>query len=144
MSMTVFWLVFVAVMLLIEIPTMGLTTIWFCLGSAAAAIVSAVQGPLWLQIVIFTVVSIATMLFIRPWAMKHFNQNRVKTNVDEPIGKEVVVIEAIDNLAGKGQVMVNGVEWMARREDDTPIAKDAVVVVQRVSGVKLFVKPFNK
>ena len=76
--------------------------------------------------------------------MKHFNQNRVKTNVDELIGKEVVVIEAIDNLAGKGQVMVNGVEWMARSEDDTPITKDAVVVVQRVSGVKLFVKPFNK
>lgn len=144
MSMTVFWLILVAVMLLIEIPTMGLTTIWFCLGSVAAAIVSAVQGPLWLQIVIFTVVSIATMLFIRPWAMKHFNQNRTKTNVDELIGKEVVVIEAIDNLTGKGQVMVNGVEWMARSEDDTPIAKDAVVVVQRVSGVKLFVKPFNK
>lgn len=40
MTMTVLWLIVVAVMLVIEIFTMGLTTIWFSIGAVAAAVAS--------------------------------------------------------------------------------------------------------
>ena len=50
--LTIFWLVLVAIMLVIEIFTLGLTTIWFSLGGVAAAIAAGLNSPLWLQIVL--------------------------------------------------------------------------------------------
>ena len=45
--LTIFWLILVAVMLVVEIFTMGLTTIWFSLGAVAAAIAAGLGAPLW-------------------------------------------------------------------------------------------------
>lgn len=138
--MTVFWLIVVAVALVIEIFTMGLTTIWFGLGAVAAAITAAIGGPLWLQIVLFSVVSVVIMLLVRPFAMKVMKKGETKTNVDSLIGKQVVVIETIDNVRGTGKVKCQGVEWMARSTDDSVYAVDDLVVIDSVSGVKLIVK----
>ena len=95
--MTIFWLIVVAVMLVVEIFTMGLTTIWFSLGAVVSAIASACGAPLWLQIVLFCVVSVVIMLLVRPFAVKVMDKNRTRTNVDELVGQQVVVIETIDN-----------------------------------------------
>ena len=70
MTMTVLWLIVVAVMLVIEIFTMGLTTIWFSIGAVAAAVASGFSAPVWLQIVLFAAVSVLVMLLVRPFAMK--------------------------------------------------------------------------
>ena len=60
--LTIFWLVLVAIMLVIEIFTLGLTTIWFSLGGVAAAIAAGLNSPLWLQIVLFAGVSVVVMV----------------------------------------------------------------------------------
>lgn len=137
---TIFWLIVVAVMLVIEIFTMGLTTIWFSIGAAISAVASGLGAPLWLQIVLFCVVSVVIMLLIRPFALKVVNGERTKTNVDELAGEQAVVIEEIDNQKEKGSVRLRGVEWMARSTDGTIIAVDEVVTVDSVSGVKLIVR----
>ena len=81
--LTIFWLVLVAIMLVIEIFTLGLTTIWFSLGGVAAAIAAGLNSPLWLQIVLFAGVSVVVMILVRPFAVKVLDKSRAKTNIDE-------------------------------------------------------------
>ena len=139
MTMTVLWLIVVAVMLVIEIFTMGLTTIWFSIGAVAAAVASGFSAPGWLQIVLFAAVSVLVMLLVRPFAMKVMDSGKMKTNLDEIAGQKVRVLEEINNSEGTGKVMYRGVEWMARSVDDAVMAKDSIVTVQSISGVKLMV-----
>ena len=73
--------------------------------------------------------------------MKYFNKERVKTNVESMIGKQGIIISAVDNLQGIGQVNVEGQEWSARAADEKntyPVG--TVVVVKEVQGVKLIVE----
>lgn len=138
--MTIFWLVVVAVMLVIEIFTMGLTTIWFSMGAVASSIAAAMGASLWIQILLFSVVSVLIMLLVRPFAMKVMDKNRTKTNIEEVIGERAKVIELIDNEKEQGKVQFRGVEWMARSVDESKISVGEVVIVEAVSGVKLMVK----
>ena len=141
MYVTIFWIVLLVVLLIIELATMGLTTIWFAGGALIAAIASALHAPLWLDIVLFVGVSGALLFFTRPIALKHFNNRLTRTNVESIIGEKAVVIQDIDNLKGEGTVRVGGKEWSARSaSDEVKLPKDAVVTVKEVSGVKLIVE----
>ncbi len=141
-SMITIWLIMFVVLVIIEIITMGLTTIWFAGGALAATLAAAVQAPLWVQIVLFLVVSALLLFFTRPVAVKYFNKDRVRTNVESLIGQQAIVISEINNLQGIGQVTVNGQEWSARSTDEeATIPVGCVVVIERVSGVKLIVTP---
>lgn len=139
MTPTIFWLIVVAVMLIFEIFSMGLTTIWFSIGAVVSAITSAFGAPLWLQIMLFCVVSIVVMLLVRPFAMKVIDKNRTKTNVDALVGQQVAVLETINNQKETGRVMLNQVEWMARSTENVVIEAGERVVIDSVSGVKLMV-----
>lgn len=136
----IIWLIIVAVMLVIEIFTMGLTTIWFSIGAVAAAIAAGFGAPLWLQVVLFAVVSMIVMFLVRPFAMRVVNKERTKTNIDAVIGEQALVEEAIDNQKEQGKVILRGVEWMARSADNSRIPEGEIVQVEEVSGVKLVVK----
>ena len=141
MSEVTIWLAVLVVCVGIEIATMGLTTIWFAGGALVSAILAALNGPLWLQIVAFFVVSLILLYLTRPVAVKYFNKDRVKTNVESLIGRQAIVISEIDNLQGIGQVTVGGQEWSARSvKDDVQLPVGSVVVVRSVSGVKLIVE----
>ncbi|MBQ7956059.1 MAG: NfeD family protein [Lachnospiraceae bacterium] len=139
--MAIFWLVLLVVLILIELATMGLTTVWFAGGALVAAIVAGFNGPLWLQIIVFVIVSLALLVFTRPIAVKYFNKDRVKTNSESLIGKQAIVISEIDNLEGIGQVTVGGQEWTARSLDDAvKLPVGAVVYIRAINGVKLLVE----
>lgn len=141
MSEVTIWLAVLVVCVGIEIATMGLTTIWFAGGALVSAILAALNAPLWLQIVAFFAVSLILLYLTRPVAVKYFNKDRVKTNVESLIGRQAIVISEIDNLQGIGQVTVGGQEWSARSvKDDVQLPVGSVVVVQSVSGVKLIVE----
>jgi len=135
------WLIILIALIIIEIITLGLSTIWFA-GGALVAFIAAVAGAgTWLQIILFLVVSIVLLLFTRPVAVKYLNKNRVSTNVDSLIGKQAVVLENIRNLQGTGKVFLNGIEWTARTAmDEDEIDKDSIVNIVRVDGVKLIVE----
>ena len=134
------WLIILAVLLVIEIATMGVTTIWFGRGALAALLVSVAGGPFWLQMVLFLAVSILLLIFTRPWAVKYLNKDSSKTNVESIPGETGVVIQKIDNLQAQGQVMVKGMEWTARSKSGAVIEEGKVVKVLAVEGVKLIVE----
>ena len=140
-EMMIVWLVVLIVAIGIEVGTLGLTSIWFAGGALIAVIAAAFSLPIWLQILLFLVVSLLLMVFTRPVAVKYFNKDRVRTNVESMIGRQAIVISEIDNLQGIGQVTVGGQEWSARSEDDKKhMDVGTVVDVVAVSGVKLIVR----
>ena len=140
LSASMTWLILLVIFILIEIATVGLLTIWFAGGSLAAFFVSLTQAGAGIQIVVFLIVSLALVLLIRPLAQKKFNSGHIRTNAQTLIGEEAVVLEPIDNLQSKGRVMIHGQEWSARSVDEKEkFEKDAVVLVQSISGVKLMV-----
>lgn len=140
-EMMVIWLVILIVSIAIEVGTLGLTSIWFAGGAVVAVIAAAFSLPVWLQIVLFLVVSLLLIIFTRPIAVKYFNKDRVRTNVESMIGRQAIVISEIDNLQGIGQVTVGGQEWSARSEDERKLmAVGTVVEIVAVSGVKLIVR----
>lgn len=138
---SVCWLGIFIVLVIIELATLGLTTIWFAGGSIVAFIGSMLGASLWIQIILFLAVSIVLLLFTRPLAVKYVNKNRIRTNVDSLIGEKAIVIADINNLREEGQVKLDGKEWTARAEDPDEIIKaGSVVRVQKISGVKVIVR----
>lgn len=136
------WIVILVVLVLVELLTMGLTTIWFAGGALVACILALVGAPLWSQIVAALVVSIILLLTTRPIAVKYFNKDRVRTNAEGLIGHIAIVMSEIDNLQGIGLVNVGGQEWSARSSDDeVKIPSGSVVEILSISGVKLIVRP---
>ena len=137
LSPSMVWLILLVIFILTEIATVGLLTIWFAGGSLAAFFVSLTQAGTGIQIVIFLIVLV---LLIRPLAQKKFNSGHIRTNAQTLIGEEAVVLEPINNLRSQGRVMIHGQEWAARSVDEKEtFEKNAVVLVQSISGVKLMV-----
>lgn len=135
------WLVLLVVLVIVELMTMGLTTIWFAAGALVSTIAAAFGAPLYLQIALFLIVSVLMLVFTRPIAVKYFNKDREMTNVDSMIGKKGIVTGAIDNLQGCGQVTLNGLEWTARAlQEEGKIPEGSVVIVREIRGVKLIVE----
>ncbi len=136
----IFWLIVVVVMAVIEIITLGLTTIWFAGGALAAFIASLLGANLLVQSILFVVVSVVLLAVTRPLAVEFFNKDRTKTNAESLIGKTAVVQQEIDNLKAAGMVTVDGQEWSARSADNTVIAAETLVEILEISGVKLLVR----
>ena len=138
-NMSVVWLVLMVLLFIIEVATAGLTVIWFALVALAALIAALFGAQIWLQVLWFLVVSIATLWFTRPLALKYLNGRSVATNADRVVGMEGVVCEDIDNLAGTDAVKLDGKEWTARSDSGANIPSGSVVKVRRIEGVKLIV-----
>lgn len=137
----VFWLILFVILLVIEIFTLGLTTIWFAGGALASWLLALIKVSLPVQIVVFLVVSIVLLVLTRPVAVKYFNRKRERTNAEGLIGQTAVVTETIDCVHSTGVVVVNGIEWSAKTDEpEKIIEKDALVSIEGIQGVKLIVK----
>ena len=144
MTMAIIWLIALIVLVIIEIISQGLTTIWFAGGSLVALISTFCGATLFVQIAIFLVVSIILLIFTRPIAMLHFNKKVVPTNVETLPGEVCVITEAVDNIGAKGKAELNGMEWTVRSASEgILIPEGARAKVLRVEGVKLIVEQVN-
>ena len=140
-TMRMIWLFLVVVLLIIELVTVGLTTIWFAAGSVSAFLLSLAGVGIGWQIGVFLVVSIVLFVFTRPWAMKYVNKKSEKTNYEGVIGRTVKVTQEINNTEQTGKAVSDGQEWTARSADDnTVIEAGQLARVVRIEGVKLIVR----
>ena len=134
------WIALMAVFIIIEAACpIHLVSIWFAAGSLAAALVSVLNGALWLQITVFVVVAAGLLAALWPFVKKFLKPRLSATNVDSVIGTEGYVTDAIDNLSATGQVKLGGMYWTARSTDGKPIAKGSLIRVDKIEGVKVFV-----
>lgn len=137
----IIWLVLLLVFLAVESGTVALVSIWFAAGSLAAMIVSFFTPVIWIQAVVFLVVSCVLLAMLRPITRKYITPKIIKTNVDSVIGTTGLVTEAIDNINAKGQVKLGAMYWTARSVSGEPIPEGTLIRVERIEGVKVFVEP---
>lgn len=135
----ILWLIIFAVLVILELSTMQLVSVWFAAGALAAFIASIFEmNPLG-QAIIFAVVSVLLLLLTKPLLKKFKVGNKIPTNLDAEIGKTAVVTEEISNAANTGRVKIGGVNWRARTESDTVYPVGTIVTVAKISGTTAFV-----
>ena len=135
--MTFTWMVLFLVLIIIEILTVALVSIWFAIGALASFIASFWIDSLWIQLAIFVVVSTISLLLTRKIVAKFKINDGEKTNLDRVIGKIGIVTEDIDKLV-VGEVKVDGKKWSAI--SDKKINVGSKVEILSIDGVKLKVK----
>ena len=135
------WLGAFVIALIIEGVTTSVVSVWFAAAALVSMIVSFIPGVAWwIQLVIFVVISVATMFALRPLITKYMKRNIVDTNVDEMVGKKGVMIKRYDEL-NHGEVRINGVVWTAiNTNENEPISEGTKVSVLAINGNKLIVK----
>ncbi len=140
MTAVYLWLGAMVLFGIIEAVTAGIVSIWFCIGSLIALISAALDASLTIQIIVFLVASALSLIITRPLIKKKILLRPTATNADALIGERGIVIEDIDNLENIGGVKILGKVWSARSADGARIAKDSVVTVLQIEGVKLIVE----
>ena len=139
---TYIWLALMVGFLIVEAAcAIHLVSIWFAAGSLVAAVVSLLNGPVWLQILLFVAVSGTLLAMLWPLTRKYLKPRISQTNVDSVIGSQGYVTVSIENVAACGQVKLGGMEWTARSTDGQRIPEGTLIRVDRIEGVKAFVSP---
>lgn len=134
------WLVLFVILMVIELFTTKLFTIWMGLASLVSAVMAACKLPVWSQWIAFIVISFLLFAFVRPKAKRKYDAGHRKDSIGELIGSRGMVISDIDNLHGVGQVRVGGKAWRAQsRERGFVIPEGTIINVVAVNGEKLVV-----
>jgi membrane protein implicated in regulation of membrane protease activity len=133
------WVALTVVFALIEIFTLGLTTVWFALAALVMVFLSFLPIPVPAQILIFLAIAATLLVFTRPLAVKKFKLGREKTNVDSLVGRHALVTRKIGEFEN-GEVKLNGQAWSAQSEDNLPISEGSRCEVTRIEGVRAIVR----
>lgn len=140
--MPVVWLVLVIAFSIAELISMGLTSIWFAAGALVGGIAALCHAPIWLQFVLFIVVSAVTLASTRKFAKRHLEDKIQKTNAESLIGKTSIVVETIDNAKSQGKLKIGDIEWTARALNETDVISEGKkVIIREIQGVKCIVEP---
>lgn len=135
------WLVLTVAFLAAEAATVTVISLWFAAGALAAMVAALLGAGYFLQAGVFLAVSAVALTALRPLVRKYLTPKLTATNIDSVIGSVGIVTADIDNIAGSGQVKLNGMEWSARSTSGAPIPKGTRIRTDRIEGVKVFVSP---
>jgi membrane protein implicated in regulation of membrane protease activity len=138
------WLgVFVAAVVL-EAMTQDFVSIWFSVGALVCLCICNTI-PFWAEFIVFSIISLITLILTRPLVKKLMERNERYTNVDEMIGKRVKVIKEISKYEN-GEVKINGIIYTATllEESDITIKVDSVVEIVAIKGNKVSVRELEQ
>lgn len=135
--MSSFWMIVFIVLILIELTTVSLVSIWFAIGAFVSFAASFWIDSQSIQIGIFVVVSFISLLLTKSFVKRVRKRPISRTNLDRVIGKIGIVTEDITKLE-PGEVKIDGKRWSAI--STKKIKKDSKVEILSIDGVKLNVK----
>jgi hypothetical protein len=113
---------------------------FFAAGAFFVAILALAgwDGPLWQELLVFTVVSLAAVFVFRPIVVRKLKLNPSRP-VDELVGEQAVAIDEIGVL-GRGKAELRGSTWSAQNVGENPITRGQRCIVERVEGLVLHIK----
>jgi len=144
----IIWFLIGLALLIMEFVLPGLIIAFFGVGAWIVALVclfsNYVQGSVNVQLTIFILSSVLSLMCLRKWLKGVFlghavSKQNLKENLEEFIGQKAVVKEKITPKAG-GKVEFHGTNWAA--EADEEIAVETVVEIVGKENITLKVKPF--
>ena len=138
------WLIAAGVFLVLEIFTLGFLVFWLSIGCLLAMLVSFVTDSIIVQTTVFVLSSGLLIFSTKPLVKKFTEKDTTKTNVYSLSGKKAIVIEDIDWTTGSGQIKFEGQVWSAKTSEQVNITKGTEVEIEKIEGVKAFVKPIKE
>lgn len=134
------WLTLFLAFAAVEMLTLDLFFMMLGGGALAALVADFAGADLWLQSVVFCVVSLLMIAFVRPITLKHLHKGpaEMRTNVDRLIGETALVMEAVSSTGGR--VKIGGDIWSARSESGV-LAEGQRVIVAAIEGATAVVAP---
>lgn len=124
------WAVVALVCLLVELFTGSFYIMCFAVGAVAAAIVSPFSG-VYLQLVVFIAVSLASIFLVRPLVMRwmHHEKDFIPSNADAIIGRVATVSQDIP-ANGFGRVALDGDDWKATAKESLDKGEKVTIVAR--------------
>ena len=119
----------------------GFYLFFFGCGALAVSLLTAFDwaGPTWLQGVLFTFLSLFSVLFFRPLIMNKMQTGSGDVEVDSLVGEVAVVRdEIVPN--GWGKAELRGTAWKARNAGTAPIGPGQSCRVEKVDGLTLWIR----
>lgn len=141
MEMWMIWLIIVFLLIIAEVSTINLVSIWFIASGIVSLIVSIFVDNFYIQFAIFVILGIILLLTTRSFLERLIKPKKETTNLDRVIGMEAVVTEPIKKHI-IGEVKVDGKRWSAISDEEFEVGDE--VVVEEISGVKLMVRKKEK
>lgn len=138
------WLIAAGVFLILEIFTMGFLVFWLSIGCLLAMLISFITNSIIIQTTVFVISSGLLIFATKPLVKKFAEKDTTKTNVYSLTGKKAIVIEDIDWTTGSGQIKFEGQIWSAKTEEKLNIPKGTEVEIEKIEGVKAYVKPLHE
>lgn len=138
------WLAIVVLSFILETMTQDFVSIWFTLGALITLIFSSMCN-FWVEIIIFSMVSLISIIATRP-LVKKFTARQVRnTNTDEYVGKRVKVEKEISKY-DSGEVKINGIVYTAilMEEEEKTIPLDSIVEIVTLKGNKVVVRKLEE
>lgn len=139
-NMAFVWIVLAVILGIIEAATVSLISVWFAVGAVVTVIPAYFDAPIWVQILVFLVVSAICFAFTRRFFKDVIKVKKQPTNADGLIGENGIVTSEINNLTGEGKVFISGLTWSARSANGENIPEGAVITVKKIEGATLIVK----
>ena len=135
------WLIIIILLIIVEVMTINLTTIWFVISGLFALLLSFFTDNFLIQFSVFTIGGIILLIVTRPILKNIIKENKESTNLDRVIGMEGIVTSKIKkNLPG--EVKVDGKRWTAIASKNIDV--DSTVKVLSIDGVKLKVEKMEE
>jgi len=139
------WIIVTVLLFIVEIFIPTFFAVSLAIGSLAAAIFSFLGFGIEVQLIVFSLGTLASFFAIRPFMLKyaHKKNGHVETNVDALIGKTAKVTVTIDNSKNEGRVVFEGDDWRAETENSEILGPGSKVEILKVDSTVLIVKPLN-
>lgn len=136
-----FWLIMMLLLISVQVTTGEMMFLLIATGALTAIIADVLGAPIWIQFVMVTVISIASLLWLRSFDTKR-NANDTGPSpwsVNRYVGRVGEVTEEVSSSAG--MVRIGNEIWSARTYDPAPIRPDTPVVIQQIEGAIVWVAP---
>jgi len=119
----------------------GFYVLFFGVGALAVGLLAAlgVAETLWLQGVLFTALSVASLLCFRRPILNKMRAHEPVGEVDTLVGASAVAQGKIVP-GGFGKAELRGSTWNARNAGESTIGRDQLCMVERVDGLTLWVR----
>jgi membrane protein implicated in regulation of membrane protease activity len=131
------WLIIIILLVIVEVMTINLTTIWFVISGLVALLLSFFTDNFFVQFFVFTIGGVILLITTRPILKRIIKENKESTNLDRVIGMNGIVTEQIKKNE-VGEVKVDGKRWTAYADEFIDI--DSTVKVLKIDGVKIKVE----
>ena len=134
-----FWLIITLLLVSAQVITGEMTFLLIATGALTAIIADALGAPLYVQFIIVTVISIASLFWLRSFDTKRKANDAGPSpwSVNRFVGRVGEVTEEV--TSSEGRVRIGNEIWSARTYDPSPIPVETPVVIQQIEGAIVWV-----